>query len=90
MPSDPFPPDSLPQPVHVFKGRGAVSRLAHRFTRDERSMFDDGWGADPAEAAHRAGCFGVQIPDVVPSTGRWAHHLAEDLLAGARLAGLLI
>lgn len=43
-----------------------------------------------AEAAHRAGCFVVQIPDVVPSTGRWAHHLAEDLLAGARLAGLVI
>jgi HAD superfamily hydrolase (TIGR01509 family) len=43
-----------------------------------------------AEAAHRAGCVVVQVPDVVPSTGRWAHHLAEDLLAGARLAGLVI
>ena len=43
-----------------------------------------------AEAAHRAGCFVVQVPDVVPSQGRWAHHLADDLLAGARLAGLLI
>ncbi len=43
-----------------------------------------------AEAAHRAGCFVVQVPDVVPSTGRWAHHLADDLLAGARLAGLVI
>jgi HAD superfamily hydrolase (TIGR01509 family) len=43
-----------------------------------------------AEAAHRAGCFVVQVPDVAPSTGRWAHHLADDLLAGARLAGLLI
>lgn len=43
-----------------------------------------------AEAAHRAGCFVVQIPDVVPSKGRWAHHLADDLLAGARLAGLVI
>ena len=43
-----------------------------------------------AEAAHRAGCFVVQIPDVVPSQGRWAHHLADDLLAGARHAGLLI
>lgn len=41
-----------------------------------------------AEAAHRAGCTVVQIPDVVPSQGRWAHHLAEDLLSGARLAGL--
>ena len=43
-----------------------------------------------AEAAHRAGCFVVQVPDVVPSTGRWAHHLADNLLAGARHAGLLI
>ncbi len=43
-----------------------------------------------AEAAHRAGCFVVQIPDVVPSQGRWAHHLADNLLAGARHAGLLI
>lgn len=43
-----------------------------------------------AEAAHRAGCFVVQVPDVVPSQGRWAHHLADNLLAGARHAGLLI
>ena len=43
-----------------------------------------------AEAAHRAGCFVVQVPDVVPSKGRWAHHLADNLLAGARQAGLLI
>lgn len=42
-----------------------------------------------AEAAHRAGCVVVQVPDVMPSTGRWAHHLAPDLLAGARMAGLL-
>lgn len=42
-----------------------------------------------AEAAHRAGCVVVQVPDVVPSEGRWAHHLAPDLLAGARMAGLI-
>ncbi len=42
-----------------------------------------------AEAAHRAGCVVVQVPDVVPSRGQWAHHLAEDLLTGARLAGLI-
>jgi HAD superfamily hydrolase (TIGR01509 family) len=42
-----------------------------------------------AEAAHRAGCIVVQVPDVVPSQGRWAHHLAPDLLTGARMAGLL-
>jgi beta-phosphoglucomutase-like phosphatase (HAD superfamily) len=42
-----------------------------------------------AEAAHRAGCVVVQVPDVVPSSGRWAHHLAADLMSGARLAGLV-
>ena len=43
-----------------------------------------------AEAAYRAGCRVVQVPDVVPSEGRWAHHLAGDLIEGARLAGLQI
>jgi HAD superfamily hydrolase (TIGR01509 family) len=42
-----------------------------------------------AEAAHRAGCRVVQVPDIVPASGRWAHHLAADLLSGARLAGLI-
>ena len=42
-----------------------------------------------SEAAHRAGCVVVQVPDVVPSAGRWAHHLAADLMAGARAAGLV-
>jgi beta-phosphoglucomutase-like phosphatase (HAD superfamily) len=42
-----------------------------------------------AEAAHRAGCVVVQVPDVVPSQGRWAHHLAPDLLGGARMAGAI-
>lgn len=41
-----------------------------------------------AEAAHRAGCVVVQVPDIIPSTRRWAHHVAGDLLSGARLAGL--
>ncbi|MBU1440151.1 MAG: PA0069 family radical SAM protein [Gammaproteobacteria bacterium] len=31
-------------PLHALKGRGAASRLAHRFERDERNAFDDGWG----------------------------------------------
>lgn len=42
-----------------------------------------------AEAAHRAGCVVVQIPDVAPTNGRFAAHVAADLLAGARLAGLI-
>jgi HAD superfamily hydrolase (TIGR01509 family) len=43
-----------------------------------------------AEAAHRAGCQVVQVPDVQKSEGRWAHHLAETLLEGALAAGLIV
>lgn len=43
-----------------------------------------------AEAAHRAGCIVVQVPDILPASGRWAHHVAADLLTGARLAGLML
>ena len=42
-----------------------------------------------AEAAHRAGCVVVQVPDVAPTDGRFAAHVAADLMAGARLAGLI-
>ncbi|HWT21805.1 MAG TPA: radical SAM protein, partial [Variovorax sp.] len=31
-------------PIHAIKGRGAATHLAHRFSRDERNAFDDGWG----------------------------------------------
>jgi DNA repair photolyase len=30
-------------PLKVLKGRGAATRMAHRFERDARSAFDDGW-----------------------------------------------
>lgn len=42
-----------------------------------------------AEAAHRAGCTVVQVPDLIPTAGRFAHHVAPDLMAGARAAGLI-
>ena len=42
-----------------------------------------------AEAAHRAGCTVVQVPDTQPTTGPFAHFVAPDLLTGARMAGLL-
>ncbi|MBC7469750.1 MAG: PA0069 family radical SAM protein [Ramlibacter sp.] len=31
-------------PVEAIKGRGAATRLAHRFVKDERVDYDDGWG----------------------------------------------
>ena len=51
-------------------------------------VFED---SDPgAEGAHRAGCTVVQVPDMQPSAGPFAHHLAPDLIAGARMAGLVV
>lgn len=43
-----------------------------------------------AESAHRAGCVVVQVPDILPTKGRWAHHVAADLMAGANAVGLRI
>jgi DNA repair photolyase len=33
-------------PLEAIKGRGAASRLPHRFALDQRTAFDDGWGSD--------------------------------------------
>ncbi|MEM6635937.1 MAG: HAD family phosphatase [Pseudomonadota bacterium] len=43
-----------------------------------------------AEAAQKAGMTVVQVPDLLPSEGRWADHLGRDLVTGARAAGLTI
>jgi len=46
-PAPPFDdsPPAVWVPVHAIKGRGAASRLAHRFERQAREAFDDGWDA---------------------------------------------
>ena len=31
-------------PLHAIKGRGSANRLPHRFEKDSRSAYDDGWG----------------------------------------------
>ncbi len=36
--------DEVVIPLHAIKGRGAATRIAHRFERDVRDAFDDGWG----------------------------------------------
>jgi DNA repair photolyase len=36
-------------PPQAIKGRGTASRIAHRFARDAREAFDDGWGPAAAE-----------------------------------------
>ena len=31
-------------PIHAIKGRGTATSIAHRFSKDARAAFDDGWG----------------------------------------------
>ncbi len=31
-------------PLHAIKGRGTATRIPHRFEKDSRSAWDDGWG----------------------------------------------
>ena len=31
-------------PIHALKGRGSATRIAHRFEKDTRDAYDDGWG----------------------------------------------
>ena len=42
-----------------------------------------------AESAYLAGMTVVQVPDINPASGRFAHLVAPDLLTGAREIGLL-
>lgn len=42
-----------------------------------------------ARSAHAAGMTVVQVPDLHPTKGAHAHHVAPSLLEGARVAGLL-
>ncbi len=37
-------------PLAAIKGRGTAARLAHRFEKDSRSAWDDGWGTLEADA----------------------------------------
>ncbi len=42
-----------------------------------------------ARSAHAAGMTVVQIPDIVPASGDYAHHIAPDLITAARKLGLI-
>lgn len=42
-----------------------------------------------ARSAHAAGMTVVQVPDLVPATGSFAHLVAPDLISGARGIGLI-
>lgn len=41
-------------PIHAIKGRGAATRIAHRFEKDARHAYDDGWGTLEETAAGEA------------------------------------
>lgn len=41
-------------PIHAIKGRGTATRIAHRFEKDVRAAWDDGWGTLEENAAGEA------------------------------------
>ena len=47
-------PNPVIIPIHAIKGRGTATAIAHRFSRDERDAFDDGWGTLEDGAAESA------------------------------------
>ena len=57
------------RPVIPIKGRGTPERLAHRFERDAREPFDDGWEAEPDD------------PDAPPPATEVTPEQARSLLA---------
>ncbi len=48
-------------PLTALKGRGAASRLAHRFERDAREAWDDGWGTLEQENGERAAPIATEV-----------------------------
>ena len=74
---------------HLAETAVAPSIHGATATVSGRDIHLSGIADSKAEAAHRAGCTVVQVPDVGQATGRWAHHLARDLIEGAARAGLI-
>ena len=53
--------DEVRIPLAALKGRGAASRLAHRFEREERSAVDDGWGTLAVKLAQSHAAMPTQV-----------------------------
>jgi DNA repair photolyase len=51
----------VPVPVVLHKGRGATANLQGRFERDQREVFDDGWGVADADDPHGAPPLRTQV-----------------------------
>ena len=47
-------------PLHAIKGRGAATRLAHRFSQETRGAWDDGWGS-LEEVATKEAAFETEV-----------------------------
>jgi len=48
-------------PLSAIKGRGTSTHLAHRFSMDERAVFDDGWGTLDESQAEEHGPLATQV-----------------------------
>lgn len=48
--ADYLQPAEVRIPLQAIKGRGSVSRMQHRFEREQREAFDDGWAGPTGEA----------------------------------------
>lgn len=48
-------------PLAAIKGRGTATRLAHRFEKDSRSAWDDGWGTLEADAEQHLPTLQTQV-----------------------------
>ena len=58
-------PDTFAVPLTAIKGRGAATAIAHRFARDTREAFDDGWGdGEPVDDAAAPPLTQVTLEDV--------------------------
>lgn len=64
----PGPLSEVRVPLQAIRGRGAVTAMAHRFVRDERAAFDDGW----AEPGVQADASAPQLTQVHLETARSA------------------
>ena len=48
-------------PIHAIKGRGTATRMPHRFEKDVRSAWDDGWNTLEDAAAEDTPCLETEV-----------------------------
>lgn len=48
-------------PLHAIKGRGSATRMAHRFEKDTRAAYDDGWGTLEDAAGEASGRLQTEV-----------------------------